>query len=139
MAIWGMGSHFGGSENQIDSFLNENFVCLGYTKKTAPDLIDMMKEIKIGDIIFIKSFKIGSNLMHINAIGIVTEEFKCSNSHKGYENCDNEIGVKWFVKEKLETVLVDDKYKQRKTSLFLEYNKDVQKIIVNAITNNWEE
>lgn len=93
MAIWGMGANFSIKDNQLDNFIRENFVCIGWSEQEQPKYYELMKKIKIGDIIYIKSFYITTNPMKIKAIGVVTDTFKNSNSHQGYEN--------WIMKLKL--------------------------------------
>lgn len=133
MAIWGMGSHFNGEDNQIDNFIKDNFVCMLWKESEVPEFYEMMKEIQLGDIIYLKSFQRGSSNMHINAIGIVTQTFSKTNTHVGYENCGNEIGVKWINKNPKTTVEVNSIYKQRKTTICKEYNKEVIDIIIDSI------
>lgn len=133
MAIWGMGSHFNGTDNQFDNFIKENFVCMKWTEIEAPEFYEMMKEIQLGDIIYLKSFQRGSNEMHINAIGIVNETFEAENNHNGYENCNNQIGVEWININPNDKIKVNDIYKQRKTAIYKEYDKKVVDRIVKLI------
>ena len=98
MAVWGMGSFFNGADNQFDNFIKENFVCMLWNENDVPEFYAMMKEIQLGDIIYLKSFKRGSDEMHVNAVGIVTETFKNKNYHSGYETCNNQIGVEYKLK-----------------------------------------
>lgn len=133
MAIWGMGSFFNGTDNQFDNFIKENFVCMLWKEDEVPEFYEMMKEIQLGDIIYLKSFKRGSNEMHINAVGIVTETFENKNYHSGYENCDNKIGVEWINKNANEVIEVNSIYKQRKTTICKEYDKKVVKKIIKLI------
>lgn len=133
MAIWGIGSHFNGTDNQIHNFIKENFVCMLWKEDDVPEFYEMMKEIQLGDIIYLKSFQRGSNDMHINAIGIVTETFRDENAHVGYEHCNNQIGVEWINKNPNEVIKVNSIYKQRKTTICKEYDKKVVKCIVKLM------
>lgn len=133
MAIWGMGSHFNGTDNQFDNFIKEKFVCMKWTETEVPEFYEMMKEIQLGDIIYLKSFQRGSNEMHINAIGIVIETFQNENTHTGYENCNNQIGVEWININPNDRINVNDIYKQRKTAICKEYDKKIVNRIVELI------
>lgn len=135
MAVWGMGSFFNGADNQFDNFIKENFVCMLWNENDVPEFYAMMKEIQLGDIIYLKSFKRGSDEMHVNAVGIVTETFKNKNYHSGYETCNNQIGVEWINTNSNEVIKVNNIYKQRKTTLCKEYDKRVVKEIVKLIQN----
>lgn len=140
MAIWGIGSHFHGTDNQIDNFINGKFVCMLWKEEDIPEFYEMMKDIQLGDIIYLKSFQRGSNDMHINAIGIVTETFRAENTHVGYEHCNNQIGVEWINKNPNEVIQVNSIYKQRKTTICKEYDKKVVERIIKLIqSSNLEE
>lgn len=72
MAVWGIGAKYNGSQTSLIShFTNNGVACVGYTKDTAPDIIQVMKSIKIGDLIFIKTR--WGNTIFIKAIGIITD------------------------------------------------------------------
>ena len=38
MSVYGMGSLFCGTEEQLDNFVNEGFVCIGWKKEDKPEL-----------------------------------------------------------------------------------------------------
>lgn len=137
MAVWGVGAKFDGWDNKLDSFVNESFWCTGFTQQEKPEIYEMIKNIQIGDIVYVKSLPIKSNIMNVRAVGIVTESFKNFNSQKGFENCGNEIGVKWLITESNQPLLkekITDKYiNERKTTIFKEYNKDIIKIVINLL------
>ena len=122
MAIWGVGAKFGGWDNKLDSFINESFWCTGFTQQEKPEIYEMIKNIQIGDIVYVKSLPIKSNIMNVRAVGIVTESFKNFNSHKGFESCGNEIGIKWLIAESNQPLLkekITDKYINERKQLFL--------------------
>lgn len=96
------------------NLIKDGFVCMLWKEKDVPKFYEMMKEIQLGDIIYLKSFQRGANIMHINAVGIVTETFKSENLHTDYENCKNQIRVKWINKNPDAKIEVNGIYKQRK-------------------------
>ena len=124
MSVYGMGSLFCGTEEQLDNFVNEGFVCIGWKKEDKPD-------IKIGDIIYIKALPLSSKTMRIKAVGIVTTALKTENTHHGYEECGNEIGIKWLKSNINKSINIDNSnINKRKGSLFVETNTDyIDKII----------
>lgn len=72
--------------------------------------------------------------MKVKAVGIVTSKLKRQNTHQGYENCENEIGVKWLNSSINKYIIIDDdRLKERKGSLFAETNKDYIKEIISFI------
>ena len=38
MSVYGMGSLFCGTEEQLDNFVNEGFVCIGWKKEDKPEM-----------------------------------------------------------------------------------------------------
>lgn len=48
MSVYGMGSLFCGTEEQLDNFVNEGFVCIGWKKEDKPELYAILNNIKIG-------------------------------------------------------------------------------------------
>ncbi len=137
MAIWGVGAKFGGWDNKLESFSKENFWCTGFSEQQKPEVYDMIKNIQIGDIVYVKSLPISSNIMNVRAVGIVTDSFKDSNSHKGFENCSNEIGVKWLIADLNQPLLkveITDKYiNDRKTTIFKEYNMQIVAKVIGLL------
>lgn len=55
MAIYGIGS-FMGNKNLSAYFIENNIVGVGWDIKAAPDLHQFIQSLKVGDIIYIKSF-----------------------------------------------------------------------------------
>lgn len=131
MSVYGMGSMFCGTEEQLDNFVKEGFACIGWKKEDKPELYVILNNIKIGDIIYIKALPFNSKTMRIKAVGIVTTALKNENTHQGYEECENEIGVKWLKSNINKSINVDDSnINKRKNSLFIETNTDyIDKII----------
>lgn len=120
MSVYGMGSLFCGTEEQLDNFVNEGFVCIGWKKEDKPELYAILNNIKIGDIIYIKALPLSSKTM-----------IKTENTHHGYEECGNEIGIKWLKSNINKSINIDDSnINKRKGSLFIETNTDyIDKII----------
>ena len=131
MSVYGMGSLFCGTEEQLDNFVSEGFVCIGWKKEDKPELYAILNNIKIGDIIYIKALPLSSKTMRIKAVGIVTTALKTENTHHGYEKCGNEIGIKWLKSNINKSINIDDSnINKRKGSLFIETNTDyIDKII----------
>lgn len=134
MSVYGMGSLFCGTKEQLDNFVNEGFVCIGWKKEDKPELYAILNNIKIGDIIYIKALPLSSKTMRIKAVGIVTAEPKNTNTHNGYEECENEIGVKWLNSDINKLIDVDDgNLNARKGSVFVETNSEYIKKIISLI------
>lgn len=134
MSVYGMGSMFSSTDEQLKNFVKDGFACIGWRCEDKPELYEILNDIKIGDIIYIKSLYHASKAMKVKAVGIVTSELKRQNTHQGYENCENEIGVKWLNSSINKYIIIyDDRLKERKGSLFAETNKDYIKEIISFI------
>lgn len=134
MAVYGMGSLFGGTNEQLSNFINEGFVCIGWKNTDKPELYEVLNNIKIGDIIYIKALFVCSKTMKIKAVGIVTSKVKRENTHHGYEDCENEISIKWLNTDINKIINVEDSdLNKRKGSLFIETNPEYIKNIIEFI------
>ena len=134
MSVYGMGSMFSSTDEQLDNFINEGFVCVGWKQNQKPELYTILSNIKVGDIIYVKALPFNSKSMKIKAVAIVIEKLKNKNTHKGYEDCENEIGVKWISTNINKSINVDDSsLNKRKESVFVETNCDYIKRIINLI------
>lgn len=134
MAVYGMGSLFGGTNEQLSNFINEGFVCIGWKNTDKPELYEVLNNIKIGDIIYIKALFVRSKTMKIKAVGIATSEVKRENTHHGYEDCENEISIKWLNTDINKIINVEDSdLNKRKGSLFIETNPEYIKNIIEFI------
>lgn len=46
MSVYGMGSLFCGTKEQLDNFVNEGFVCIGWKKEDKPELYAILITLK---------------------------------------------------------------------------------------------
>ena len=126
-AMWGFGFYFGKNRDSRQEFIDNNYVTVNYSEEEAPEFIEMMKEIKAGDIVYLKSWGIRNNKLHIYAIGIVTSEMNTDN---------NRISVKWLIDNLKTEITPNKKYRQRVASIYKEYNNDIKKLIFNLLNEN---
>lgn len=73
MSVYGAGAYY--DCDVAKDFLSKNCFCIGYEKEVASSLYEMLRRIKIGDMVYIKSFNQGkkgeSGRLYIKAIGFV--------------------------------------------------------------------
>ena len=73
MAVFGAGAYY--DVDVTTDFIEGECFCIGYEKKDASALYEMFRRIKIGDIIYLKSFNMGkkgeAGKIFIKAIGFV--------------------------------------------------------------------
>ena len=131
MAIWGIGAMYGKKDVTID-FINNKVACLGWSKEEAPSLYEMIKNVNVGDIIYIKSFSPNVGLK-VKAIGIVLDsEIKMISDSLGFG-----IKVNWLcnLNEHLtihfnETIYRNNVYNN---SLYEEFNVIIRNAILEEL------
>ena len=83
MAVFGIGAYY--DEDVSSDFISEECACIGWGKTEASSLYEMLRRIKKGDIIYIKSYNIKDSTVLIKAIGYVIgrniKEFNFPNSN----------------------------------------------------------
>lgn len=134
MAVWGIGSYYKGTLNpdKTDDFIKENCAFIGWDYDNAPSLHYMLSTVKLGDIVYIKSFIPKSKTLHIKAVGIVNDVNK--NISRGL---GTGIGVKWkddFEPMKIEITEKVFKNNVYNNTLFEEYDAEIiNKLICELI------
>lgn len=134
MAVWGIGSYYKGTLNpdKTDDFIKENCAFIGWDYDNAPSLHYMLSTVKLGDIVYIKSFIPKSKTLHIKAVGIVNDVNKNISRELG-----TGIGVKWkddFESMKIEITEKVFKNNVYNNTLFEEYDAEIiNKLICELI------
>ena len=73
MAIFGVGAHWDGSDKTSD-FIHHNLAVIGWDEKKAPGLHQIMRHMKVGDIVYLKSFYLRKSRLIVKAIGIILDD-----------------------------------------------------------------
>ena len=125
MAIYGIGANYD-NVDVSQEFINGEIACIGWDISEAPELYQIFRNVKNGDVIYIKSFS-PSNGLYIKAVGIVTNnEIKKETQGLG-------VSVKWIWDGYYHYGKVHDKYNVRSITIYEEYNKDIQDLILDLI------
>ncbi|MFC1235976.1 hypothetical protein [Vibrio sp. F74] len=145
MAIFGAGSNWGGTEVKKDFFENCKFV-LGWNEDNSKDLYEAVSQLKVGDIIYLKSVspRYIRNI-EVKGIGIVTKSFiQCLQSGE-YGDVDISdwnalfIKVNWIKQTSFIIEVPDNEGKLtnvRPATFYEEYLPYIQEIIVNELTSS---
>ena len=128
MAIWGIGVTFSG-KNKVDEFINTETACIGWDDDKAESLYNLKSDIKVGDIIYMKSSVVSKKEVLIYGVGIVLEnDFQ-----------DRELKVRWTKAGKFRVPFDDfDKYNVKSNTLYQEYSPTVQDKIVNIVCGQFK-
>ena len=126
MAIYGIGAFY---ENDVSNkFLSKGVACVGWDSDDAPSLHRILKQINVGDLIYIKSHPPDLGLT-IKAVGIVVDD-----EVKPVKGLGTGVGVKWIWRGSKFIGKMDDKYTPvRNITLYEEFNPDVQKKVIELL------
>ncbi|MGP8215680.1 MAG: hypothetical protein ACLQQ4_08975 [Bacteroidia bacterium] len=131
MAIFGIGAYFSGGQGDVsERFISEGLACIGWGEDEAPTLHEILRYIKLGDIIYIKSNPINQGL-RIKAVGIVTDNNVIENSELG-----SGVRVRW-IWTGLDIQEIEDIYNVRNNTIYEEHNRDVQTIVLNHLISEF--
>lgn len=72
MATYAFGAAYGGTDDKTRAFINGGSAFIGWTPNEAPYLHAMLRQIEIGDLVFLKSAAPSVGLI-IKAAGVVTD------------------------------------------------------------------
>lgn len=133
MAVWGIGAYYKSSspEDKTKDFLNDSCAYIGWNETEAPALYRMFDSIKVGDLIYIKSFVPKEKQLHIKAVGIVINTEKKTSSLLG-----TGISVRWKQEFKPITITVTAKIYRNNVfnnTLFEEFNKVIIQRLVDEL------
>lgn len=125
MAVYGIGCNYSGRFDKSGDFYDRGVACMGHKPEKYDYFAGLFKEIKDGDIIFLKSLDMRRKKLKIKAIGIAKKPVF---EHKG--NVGYGIDVDW---KKYESdgiideidVKSDGGWQPRGTTIFKEYNEEI--------------
>ena len=127
MAIYAFGASYGGNKDVSGDFVRRGVACVGWSPKDAPTLHTILKHIKTGDIIYIKSHPPSIGLI-IKAVGVAV-----GNEVRNYSGLGAGIRVRWVWNGEDRLGQIHDRYPVRNLTLFEEYDHDVQTKIINLL------
>lgn len=142
MAIYGIGSCFGASEEKLSDFINTGHAFVGWSENDAPAIVQSFKSLKPGDIVYVKSNSPRSGL-YIKAVGVVTgrEAFKDNINNLGW---GRKVRWAWWSKldpnkEGLNPVKLgkihDGATNMRTGTFYEEFGPEIQEKVLDLLIN----
>lgn len=125
MAIFGIGASY--EYDVSEDFIKNEVACIGWDQADATALYEILRFLKLGDIIYIKSAPIGKGL-RVKAIGIVKD-----NTLQNIPNLGTGVSVKWIWTGHENVGKINDKYNVRNNTLYEEFNREVQQKILDLL------
>ena len=132
MAIFGIGANFD-NQDVSDVFISYSFIGIGWGIESAPDLHEFIKSLKVGDIIYIKSFS--PTNFKVKGIGLIVDS-EILNEETSDGNLTIGRNVLWCCKEKFELQKPNGKNNVRNNSIYEEFAPKAQTIILEKILNS---
>lgn len=126
MAIFGIGATYDNYDVSND-FIENNVACIGWDLTDAPALHEILRCLKVGDIIYIKTSPIGRGI-RVKGVGIVID-----NTLQQIEGLGTGVSMRWVWSGYENIGKIDDKYNVRNNTLYEEFNKTVQNYILNLM------
>lgn len=130
MAIFGVGAYY--EEDVSQNFIQANLVGVGWDASDAPELHQFIRALKVGDIVYIKSFSPSSPDIIVKAIGIITDdEIRTSDNSNNLVSCGR--NVRWIHSQEIRIPKPHEKNNVRANTMYEEFHPEVQKVILQHI------
>lgn len=125
MAIFGIGAYY--DHDVSNDFLEQSCACVGWPEQEAPPAHAILRHLRTGDIIFIKSFTPNDGLT-IKAVGIVSE-----GRVRSFGNLGEGVPVRWVWNGEERIGRLDDKWPVRSVTIYEEYHPVVQSRVMDLL------
>ena len=128
MAIFGIGAFY--KKDASQAFIEANLVGIGHSVEEAPELHQFMRALKVGDVVYIKSFPPRSPELFIRGIGVIKddEEVRDRGIREGRVSCGR--NVKWVDTQEFRIPKPVEANNVRRNSLYEEFHPEVQRKIL---------
>ena len=133
MAIYGIGSHFGGIGNVANKFIADGVAGTNWEDWEAPDIHQIIVSLKVGDIIFIKSCSASSKSIYVSAIGFIKDVEILTVKKISYFEIGRNVLWKYTEIEFPIPKPKDGKNNVRSNTIYQEYHPDVQAEILKKL------
>jgi len=127
MAIYGIGAY---QDRDVSAdFIQAGGVFVGWDANDAPDLHQFLRQLRTGDIVFIKSAPRGRNWMEIIAVGVILDGDVLPPGQYP-------IGrrVRWICTQRRRVPIPQGKNNVRFNTLYEEFHPEIQRIVMEMLT-----
>ena len=127
MAIFCIGAYY--DEDVSQDFIKANIIGVGWNSTDAPELHQFVRALKVGDIVYIKSYSPKSSDIIVKAIGLVANDvIRTHNDTAGLVQIGR--NVKWLRKTELRITKPREKNNVRANTMYEEFHPEVQAAIL---------
>ena len=132
MAIYGIGAYF--DRDVTDEFIKKELVGIGYDRGDAPELHEFIKALKVGDIVYIKSYSPSAENILVKGVGIITNSELITP-----QNTEDLIKiarhVRWLSIQQFEIKPPIERNNVRRNTMYEEWHPTVQNEIMMHVLN----
>lgn len=130
MAIYGIGAYY--DKDVSPRFIENNLVGVGWDSTDAPELHEFIRALKVGDIVYIKSYSPRADVITIRAISIVTNsEFVDAEASNGLVEAGR--NVRWLSTQQFEIAPPAERNNVRRNTFYEEWHPVVQQAIMERV------
>ena len=127
MAIFAIGAFY--ERDMSADFIASGVAGPGWSKADAPELHQFVQSLKVGDIVYLKSFPPSSPDIFIKAIGVVVDQDLVQ---------DNPVvaagrNIKWVVTEEFRVPKPTERLNVRQNTMYEEFNPLVQTAVIGRL------
>jgi len=131
MAIFGIGAFY--DVDVTKDFVTKGFACIGWDEHDAPPAHTILRQLRTGDLIFIKSFVPKTGLT-IKAVGIITE-----GKVREVDDLGTGVPVRWIWTGEERVGILKDKWPVRSVTIYEEHHPYVQAKVIDLLLINTVE
>lgn len=125
MAIFGIGAYY---ESDVSGdFLKRGCACVGWSESDAPPAHAILRHLRSGDIIFIKSFTPRHGLT-VKAVGLVKD-----GKVRSFGKLGSGVAVRWVWSGEESLGKLEDKWPVRSVTIYEEYHPAVQNTVMDLL------
>ena len=124
MAIYAVGANYDGDDVSGD-FIANNIAGPGWSITDAPELHQFIRSLKVGNIVYIKSYSPNSTDILVKAVGVITDDQVIANNLVSAGR-----NIKWVVKNTFRIPKPKEKNNVRLNTMYEEFHPLVQSEIL---------
>jgi hypothetical protein len=125
MAIFGVGAHY--DEDVSEQFISRGVACVGWSEDDAPPAHAILRLLRAGDIVFLKSFTPHVGLI-VKAVGVVLV-----GRVEPIEHLGQGVSVRWVWTGEERIGKLDDKWPVRSVAIYEEHHPAVQARVIDLL------
>lgn len=130
MAIYGIGAYY--DRDVSDEFIRHNVVGAGWSHDDAPEIHRFLKSLKVGDIVYLKSYPPGGGSIHVKAVGLIADDTELGAAESN-DLVSMGRRVHWISTERFEVPRPAEKNNVRSNTVYEEFHPAVQAEIIRRM------